>query len=303
MLQSQEAIDGSFPFQDDPEKKYAIYVPSNYDESNANSLMVGLHPLNINRWNAVSWRDTLIQFAEMNDLLLICPDGGDDGKIDDPIDTAFTSLIIDSMEIWYNIDPSKKYLMGFSWGGKTTYTYGLRRINQFAGFMPIGAAISGIAEIEDVINQAQNKSFFVIHGSNDSPNARYFPIIAGLEEQGACVLTNYLNGVGHTIDFEDRDIILTEAYEQLANSNCGMTATATIEDKAEISVFATSDPLKFRIESEDAWQLLHIIGKDGKRVDFKLDGSIVELNSSVRGMILFAFQQEGTIISKKLILF
>jgi hypothetical protein len=71
-------------------------------------MMLGLHPFNTSRWNGESWCDKLIGFAEMNGLLLVCPDGGADGKIDDAIDTAFTTAIIDSMEIWYSINPAKK---------------------------------------------------------------------------------------------------------------------------------------------------------------------------------------------------
>ncbi len=58
-LISQEKIDSGFPFQNDNFKKYSLYVPSSYDESTPQSLMLGLHPLNTNRWDAESWRDTL----------------------------------------------------------------------------------------------------------------------------------------------------------------------------------------------------------------------------------------------------
>ena len=104
---AQERIDGTLAFQTDPAKKYSIYIPSSYDANTPNQLMLGLHPLNTSRWDAESWCDTLIQFAEMNDLLLICPDGGSDGAIDDPIDTAFTTVILDSMLQWYAVDESQ----------------------------------------------------------------------------------------------------------------------------------------------------------------------------------------------------
>ena len=92
-------------------------------------MMLALHPLNTNRWDGEAWRDTLIDFAEANNLLVISPDGGSDGAIDDAIDTAFTTVMLDSMISWYNVDESNIYAMGFSWGGKTVYTYGLNHID------------------------------------------------------------------------------------------------------------------------------------------------------------------------------
>ena len=133
LLFAQTRIDETVPFQSDPAKQYSIYVPSSYDANTPNKLMVGFHPFNTNRWNSISWCDTLIAFAETNNLLMICPDGGVDGKVDDPIDTAFTTVMIDSMLTWYNVDESKIYAMGFSWGGRTTYSYGLNHIEKFAG--------------------------------------------------------------------------------------------------------------------------------------------------------------------------
>ncbi|MEO6191241.1 MAG: hypothetical protein ABIO44_13735, partial [Saprospiraceae bacterium] len=103
-LFSQVRIDSSFSFQSDPAKKYSLYIPSSYKVSHANRLMLALHPLNTSRWNGQSWCDTLVSFAQQNGLILVCPDGGLDGAINDPIDTAFTSALLDSMKFWYSID-------------------------------------------------------------------------------------------------------------------------------------------------------------------------------------------------------
>lgn len=234
---SQEKIDRSISFQSDPAKGYSIYVPSSYDDSVPNKLMVGLHPLNTNRWDGESWRDTLTAFAETNGLLLLCPDGGADGRIDDPIDTAFTSFVIDSMLQWYNVNESKIFLMGFSWGGRTVYSYGLNNPREFAGYMPIGAAMSGISASDPYFMNANKKSFFVIHGTADSPFQRYFPFYTSLNDFGACAETEYMNGIGHTIDFPNRNQILTDAYNWLDAQNC---ATSSLENEiapSEVALF------------------------------------------------------------------
>lgn len=217
---AQEKIEGSFAFENDPEKKYALYVPSSYTEGTPNALMLGLHPFNVNRWDAISWRDTLTAFAEENQLVLLCPDGGDDGKVDDEIDTAFTSFLLDTIMSSYSIDHNNIYCMGFSWGGRTSYTYALNHPGIFKGVMPIGAAIDGTSLIDNVSSNASLMDFYVVHGSLDATNTRYFPLLEYLEDHDACHETILLNGVGHTIDFDNRNTILSEAYQWLKGDNC-----------------------------------------------------------------------------------
>jgi len=216
---AQEQINGSLPFQTDPSKDYSIYIPSGYTEGKAIAAFLALHPWNTDNWDGRRWCEEIADFAEANNVILICPDGGADGQIDDPIDTAFTTVMIDSAMTWYSIAPDSLYAMGFSWGGKTTYTYGLNHVDKFAGFMPIGAAIS-VDEINGISDQAFEKPFYLIHGGNDSPNVRYFPLIERLEDEGAFVGSELLPGVGHTIWFPNQVETLTKGFVWLkANSH------------------------------------------------------------------------------------
>ena len=274
-VQGQERIEGVMAFQfngdTDPAKKYSIYIPSTYVAGSANPLMLGLHPFNTNRWNSTSWCDTLITFAETNGLLLLCPDGGPDGRVDDPIDTAFTSVLLDSMALWYNVDAQKIFAIGFSWGGLTTYTYGLNHVEQFAGFIPIGAAISGTQPIANVLENSKCKPYYIIHGSLDNPGIRFFPLRDSLIVHNACVETNYLIGVGHTIDFPNRNQILTDAFIWLDSISCElMTEVVALPQMSEhISVFPTT--IRANMESR-----LHFT------TDGHLPGSIVLINMAGR---------------------
>ena len=229
---AQERIDGTFPFQSDPAKKYSIYVPSTYEPGTPHRFMVGFHPLNTARWDAESWCDTLIVFAEENDLLLACPDGGADGRVDDPIDVAFTTALMDSMEVWYSVNLEKVYAMGFSWGGRATYTYGLSNVERFGGFVPIGAAITGTSQVTGIIENATGKPFYLVHGGNDAPGTRYFPILAALEDNGAIVNSILMPGVGHTIDFPNRNAILADAFQWVDSVNCAPDP-ASVPDLSE----------------------------------------------------------------------
>jgi predicted esterase len=234
---AQQRVDGNFAFQTDPAKKYSIYIPSDYDANTPHTLMLGLHPLNTNRWDGKSWCDTLIAFAEMNNLLLVCPDGGIDGAIDDPIDTAFTTALLDSMEVWYNINLEKVYAMGFSWGGKTVYTYGLNHHERFRGFMPIGAAVS-IGEVAGIEPNAAWHPMYLVHGGNDSPNTRFTPLKNAMENNDACVNSILMSGVGHTIDFPNRNQILTDAFQWVDSVAClKTTGTSSLVENENLLLF------------------------------------------------------------------
>ena len=229
---AQERIDGDFEFESDPAKKFSLYIPSGYDELVPNKVMLALHPFNPARWDAESWCDTLTDFAEENQLILICPDGGVDGRIDDPIDTAFTSALIDSVTFWYNLDIGKFYGMGFSWGARGIYTYGLSHDDLIKGYIPVGAAINGTSEVNESLQlNAAGKPFYIVHGNLDAPGSRFFPIRDSLISKGAIVETNLMSGVGHTIDFPDRNAILTTAFDWIDSVNCSVLG---IDDEVDL---------------------------------------------------------------------
>lgn len=285
---AQQRVDGNFAFQTDPAKKYSIYIPSNYDANTSHTLMLGLHPLNTNRWDGESWCDTLIDFAEMNNLLLVCPDGGIDGAIDDPIDTAFTTALLDSMEVWYNINLEKVYAMGFSWGGKTVYTYGLNHHERFRGFMPIGAAVS-IGEVAGLEPNAAWHPIYLVHGGNDSPNTRFTPLKNAMENNDACVNSILMSGVGHTIDFPNRNQILTDAFQWIDSVACAETTSTTTlfnDDAFRLFPNPVSHDQLLQIEIPASWVgkiTLEAINLEGKSIRKK------EITKSSNNINTFSF--------------
>ncbi|MEQ8324097.1 MAG: SusE domain-containing protein [Vicingaceae bacterium] len=219
MVEAQLRIDSSFAFSSNPAKKYSIYVPSAYNASSANEMMVGFHPFNTLRWNAQSWCDTLLAFAEMNDLLLICPDGDSDGDVTDSVDYAFTLALMDSARKWFNVDTGRVYAIGFSVGGKAVYEFGLEHAGLFGGFIPVGAAVNGSSFVSSTISKSGRKPFYLVHGSLDVPNTRFFPMLTALNANCAYVDSNYMIGVGHTIDFPNRNQHLSAAYKWVDSVN------------------------------------------------------------------------------------
>lgn len=260
----QELINGTYNFQSDPEKKYTLYVPSSYEQGEPTAVMLGLHPLNTARWDAESWCDTLSDFAEANDLLLVCPDGGADGRIDDAIDTAFTTFLLDEVSMEYTVDPSQVYAVGFSWGGKTVYTYGLQHADRFAGFIVVGAAVTP-AEVDPIKEVALDQKFYVIHGANDSPQVRYTPIIELLDDDH-CVESVLMPGVGHTIDFEGRNMMLTTALEWIRATSCGSITTSEDVENAPAVLRSTVLTVGQRLQVADVYatQELTIFNSQGQ---------------------------------------
>lgn len=271
-LLAQIRIDSSFAFQTDPAKKYSLFIPDGYDENTPHRLMLALHPFNPANWDAIAWCDTLITFGTMTDLIIVCPDGDVDGAIDDPIDIAFTTALMDSMQTWYNIDLDKQYCMGFSWGGKTTYTYGLDNYEMFGGFMPIGAAINGTSEIDNILSNAAGLPWYLVHGGSDSPNDRFYPLLEGLENNNALTNSLLMPGVGHTINFANRDQILTDAFLWLDSANCGLL-THVEEQVKELkfnvfpSILSSGDQLHVTIEvpNSSAYEMT-LFGMNGELV-------------------------------------
>ncbi len=310
-VQSQTRIDGAFSFQTDPAKKYSLYIPSGYDENVPHRLMIGFHPFNTSRWDAESWCDTLIVFAETNNLILACPDGGIDGAVDDPIDTAFTSVLIDSVYGWYNINSEKVYAMGFSVGGKTTYTYGLNHIWEFRGFIPIGAAVNGTSEVNAVIQNAEGKPFYLVHGANDAPSTRFTPIKTALENNNALVNSILMTGVGHTIDFPNRNQILTTAFEWVDSVNCSLITSIDIKIAESFKLTLFPNPISknqtltlFSNDKISNSLVLKVSGTDGKTVATSFINSIemgnnvlpITINNLEKGIYILQLIQDSRLI-------
>jgi len=293
---STQSIDGVFAFQTDPAKEYALYIPSSYDENTPTKLMLALHPFNVNRWDAKAWRDTLVNFAESNDLLLVCPDGGIDGKVDSPIDTAFTTTLLDSIDIWYNLDPEQKYIMGFSWGGKTAYTYGLRRTESFRGYLIIGPAVT-IGEVSGIIENAKGGNFYLLNGSQDNLSIRYTPLLNALNANEACVESLILSGVGHTIDFPSRNNILYEAFQWLENSNCGTSSTQDLD--TDLDVFPNPFTEYITIYGLENLKI-ELYDLNGNAIHYRTNGSQLYPSSEISGPLMLRIERGKNSITKLL---
>jgi len=214
---AQSRLEGSFYFKGEL-KQYSLFLPENW-EPGMNAVLA-FHPLNTARWNSTSWCDTLSSFAKEQSVLLICPDGGIDGRVDDPIDLEFTSTLLDSAKHWYQFNTDSMVALGFSWGARTVYTYGLSNPDRFKGLIAIGAAIDGANQLNGLEAGAKLKNIFIIHGTNDDVNNRYWPAQQFFSKTHSCYKDSLLRGIGHTIDFPNRNSIIAHAYKFTLRNEC-----------------------------------------------------------------------------------
>lgn len=201
-------------------RSYSVYEPSSYVSGAPIKLMIGFHGNSSGIWSAKTWRDTLVDLAESKGFLLVCPDGGSDGKFEEATDFGFVETLIDSILSWYAIDSSGRYAIGYDEGGKTVYEFGLNYNDLFRGFIPIAAVIDGTGFVEDVIHKAKCKNFYIVHGDQDSPNKRYHPIKEALTDHHARVNTILMASIGHTYNFPGRATTLSNAFNYIDSADC-----------------------------------------------------------------------------------
>lgn len=301
-IASQAVVNGEM-------RRFVLYIPSSYDSTVPNPAMLALHPLNPQRWDAESWADTLTAFAEDCGLLLLVPDGGADGDIgNEETDTMLATGLLDLLEDRYSVDSRRIYVMGFSMGGRATYRYGLANAWRFGGYIPIGAAVSGAADVADVILNAEDKPFYLVHGELDAPGTRFTPLVNALLENGAVVETRLMQGVNHTIDFPDRNAILGRAFKWVDSVNLAGRISSVIAS-APVDLIAPNpvrrgEPVRLAIEGIEGIESVTVVDVLGRRADVSrtnlIDAGIVETSSLPPGGYLLIVSTAGGVRTVKL---
>ncbi len=278
-------------------RSYSLYIPTGYAEMETKRAMLAMHPFNPARWNAAAWRDTLIAFADRTGLLLICPDAGPGGNIlDETVDTMLATHLLDSLLGVMDVDLGRLYIGGFSMGGAATYVYGLANADRFAGFLVIGAAVNGTGTFSANLEKADGKPFAIIHGSLDSPNRRFTPIVEALQNVRAVVHTKLLAGVGHTVDFPGRNDTLVNCFRWLDSVASAQTMSVGFNERFEgpANRIVATDPARVVVGldpvSRDGLRLIDLAGKVSAIPFVRLSGReiAVDLSDSTPGTYMLS---------------
>ena len=114
---------------------------------------------------------------------------------------------------------------------------------------------------------------------------RYFPILESLIDNGACVETNFLQGVGHTIDFPNRNSILTDAFQWLASQNCGISVTSEIQDN-NVILFPNPNHGQFEISGIDTHHSqIELFTASGQKIAFQQQDNMIDIAKAYKGLL------------------
>ena len=155
---------------------YALFVPSDYNESDPAPIIVSLHGLGRSYDWLMGYHGFLDQ-AETGGYIVVTPLGyvrrGWYGSRDteDPLDSVYSEQ--DVMEVLaivrdeYNIDNNRIYLWGHSMGGAGTYHIAAKYPEIFAGLGVAAPAPERSVDIGAVLDKIKHIPIFVLQGDED----------------------------------------------------------------------------------------------------------------------------------------
>ena len=129
-------------YYDGNNREYELYIPENYNDSNAVPLLFNFHGGNGTTSDQIYLSD-MRSLADENNFIIVYPqaiaDPTDDGSLNwifkgdsDHDDIYFIESIIDELSSQYSIDLSRVYACGYSLGGEFVYELLCRLNNKIA---------------------------------------------------------------------------------------------------------------------------------------------------------------------------
>ena len=168
---------------------YSLYVPHSYDPEKKYSLIVALHGMTGNDYDA----GLNLAVAEPEDFIILSPFGRGDMNYRsygerDVLDSL--ACVLNS----YSIDINRVYLMGWSMGGYGTWQIGINHADLFAAIAPFCGG-TDISFLENL----RNTPVLIVHGDSDYtvPVSLSRAAAKRLDELGYRYRYDELPGVGH----------------------------------------------------------------------------------------------------------
>lgn len=248
----------------------AYYVPTNYNSSVSYPLVVALHGCG---GNAIAFRNSLISLSDSLDAIILCPDfmtnqiSGISGQI---IPNAIDTTIID---LGYNIDTNKVFLIGFSCNGQETYKHGWNSIYPFAGIIPFNSWIPSIA---GGYNFQSKIPTCICTGNQDGSYSNNVTLYNSLINNNGIGKLNSMNGIGHVWNFSTRDNELMECFNWM-NS----LVTTSITNRSNQS-------RSFEMYPNPAKDVLHIKNKESEKIEiviYNITGKVIFESTSTNNNI------------------
>lgn len=189
---------------------YAVFVPSNYDQSQPASLIVSLHGLGRSHDWLMGYHGFLDQ-AEAGGHIVVTPLGyirrGWYGsrEIGDPEDSIRSEQdvlnVLQLMRDEFNIDSNRIYLWGHSMGGAGTYHIAAKHPGLFAGLGVAAPAPEADASMGQILESIKDVPILVMQGDKDDlvPVERTRAWVSKMEELGMQHVYVEISGGDHSL--------------------------------------------------------------------------------------------------------
>lgn len=172
---AQETIELSI-IHDDLQRDYILYIPGIYDGEDAVPLILNFHGYGSNATEQLFYGD-FRSIADTANFLVVHPEGTllnnvshwnvggwTFGSTVD--DVAFTSALIDSLSIEYNIDPERIYATGMSNGGFMSYLLACQLSERIAAIASVTGSMT--PQTYENCDPQRPMPIMHIHGTDDS---------------------------------------------------------------------------------------------------------------------------------------
>lgn len=169
------------------------YVPEDYDSTKAYPFLFGWHGAGMPGSNM---RDMLyVVLGQSIDCIIVCPDAnnlnGQPAQLLTNLINASYGYALDN----YNIDPNKRVINGFSWGGSIAYQLGLLNPDMFDGIIGLAPAIGQFDQT--MWNNIEATRMATILGDQDFNFSVVDALMKQIESRGGSLLYLVKPGVEH----------------------------------------------------------------------------------------------------------
>jgi len=226
-------------YYDGNNREYELYIPENYNNSNAVPLLFNFHGGNGTISDQIYLSD-MRSLADENNFIIVYPqaiaDPTDDGSLNwifkgdsDHDDIYFIESIIDELSSQYSIDLTRVYACGYSLGGEFVYELLCRLNNKIAAGVVV-ARTMGQYQYENC-NPEHPTAIMTILGTED-----YESNYDGVVYNGVTYYISADDTHQYWTDYNNADINPSETELPNNNSSDGSTVTKRIWGNGEACV-------------------------------------------------------------------
>ena len=226
-------------YYDGNNREYELYIPENYNDSNAVPLLFNFHGGNGTISDQVYLSD-MRSLADENNFIIVYPqaiaDPTDDGSLNwifkgdsDHDDIYFIESIIDELSSQYSIDLTRVYACGYSLGGEFVYELLCRLNNKIAAGVVV-ARTMGQYQYENC-NPEHPTAIMTILGTED-----YESNYDGVVYNGVTYYISADDTHQYWTNYNNADVNPSEIQLPNNNSSDGSTVTKRIWGNGEACV-------------------------------------------------------------------